>query len=216
MKKFLPQIPLVYLITDGETDPQNFSLRLPKTLKIIETAVQAGVSLVQIREKTLPAKFILELSREAVSITRGSPTKLLINDRADIALAAGADGVHLTSNSIPTRVIRQYFPKDFIIGVSTHTLGKAKLARCEGADFAVFSPVFYSPNKGKPQGTAGLSKVCRALNPWPVVALGGIDETNFAETLDAGAKGVAAIRLFSDLKKIPEIIERIKNVRKSE
>ena len=192
----------------------NFPIKSKITLQLIQTAVDAGVQLIHIREKKLPARLIFELVTKALKITKHSNTKLLVNDRADIARAANADGVHLTSNSIPTEIIRQNFLSKFIIGVSAHSIEKAQLAQFGGADFVTYSPIFYSPDKGEPQGIENLRQVCGGLNPFPVIALGGIDETNFAETLQAGAKGVAAIRLFIDNNKLPDIVKRIQSFKR--
>jgi len=190
--------PAIYLITKGESTAANFDKSLADILKIIEVAITAGVPLIQLREKNLPAKMLVELSLRVVSLTRGSLSRVLINDRADVALAAGADGVHLTANSIAPRVIRANFPPDFIIGVSAHSLAEAKAAADGGADFAVFGPVFTSPGKGDPQGIEKLKEICDRLNPFPVFGLGGVDESNLDEVIAAGAQGVAAIRSLND------------------
>ena len=187
--------PLIYLITDGEMTAQNFAEKSAETLNLITKAIEAKISLIQIREKQLSAKLVFELALQAAKITKNSDTKLLINDRADIALAANADGVHLMANSLSAKVIRKHFPKDFIIGISTHSLEKANEAKENGADFATFSPIFYSPNKGKPVGLDALREVCAKLKPFPIIALGGIDETNYREVLQI-ADGFAAIRFF--------------------
>ncbi len=189
---------LIYLITDGETTAENFIEKKKKILRLVETAGQTKISLIQIREKRLPARLIYELASEAVKLTRRTETKLLVNDRADIALAANADGVHLTSNSLSADIIRKNFPKDFIVGTSAHSIEKAEIAKRQGADFVTFSPIFPSPNKGKPQGIEKLREVCEQLKPFPVVALGGINETNWREVLQAGANGFAAIRFLNN------------------
>ena len=142
--------PLIYLITEGQTTPENFRQNSVQILDLIETAAKNKISLVQIREKNLPARLVFELAAEAVKITRRTKTKILINDRADIALAAEADGVHLTSQSLSAQTVRRSFSRDFIIGVSTHTIEEAEIARKQGADFITFSPVFASPGKGIP------------------------------------------------------------------
>lgn len=189
--------PLIYLITDGEITAENYSAKSLETLNLIKKAVEAEISLIQIREKQLSAKLVFELALQAAKITKHSTTKLLINDRADIALAANADGVHLTANSLPTEIIRANFPKDFIIGVSTHSLEKAEIAKNQGANFATFSPIFHSPNKGKPVGLNALREVCEKLKPFPIIALGGINGVNCREVLQI-ADGFAAIRFLKD------------------
>jgi len=197
--------PLIYLITDGAATTENFNEKKRNNLSLIKTAVQTKVSLIQIREKRLSARLVFELVSEAVKLTRGTPTKLLVNDRADIALAANADGVHLTSRSLSAKIIRRNFPKNFIIGVSAHSIEKAEIAKRQAADFVVFSPIFSSPGKADSQGIEKLRAVCRQLKPFPVLALGGVDETNYAETLAAGASGFAAIRFLNDEKKLREL-----------
>lgn len=206
MQKFLEQKPLIYLITKGEINAENFREKSFETLEIIKKAVESGISLIQIREKNLTAKLVFKLASEAVKITRNSNTKLLINDRADIALAAKADGVHLTEKSISSEIIRKNFPKDFIIGVSVHSLEKARIAKNQDADFATFSPIFDSPNKGKPLGLQNLREVCEKLKPFPIIALGGIDETNYREVLQI-AGGFAAIRFLNDAENLQRLFD---------
>ena len=194
--------PLLYLITPGATSDNNFSEESQRILDLIKAAVEAEISLVQIREKQLSARYVFELARKASQITRNTATKLLINDRADIALAADSDGVHLTPDSLSAKIIRQNFPENFIIGVSAHTLEDVLRIKNEAGDFATFSPTFPTPNKGEPQGLEKLREVCAAAKPFPVVALGGIDETNYESALKVGAQGVAAIRLFNDVERL--------------
>lgn len=191
--------PLIYLITDGEMTAENYAKKSLETLDLIKHAVAAKISLIQIREKQISAKAVFELALQAAKITKTSATKLLISDRADIALAANADGVHLTANSLSADVIRANFPKDFIVGVSTHSLEKAEIAKNQGADFATFSPIFHSPNKGKPVGLDALREVCEKLKPFPIIALGGIDGTNYREVLQI-ADGFAAIRFLKEMR----------------
>lgn len=197
MKTFLSRRPLIYLITGGTLTVENFPEKSGETLRIIAQAVDAGIPLVQLREKNLPAKLVFELTERAARMTRNSETGLLVNDRADIALAAAADGVHLTSASLPTEIIKQNFPADLVVGVSCHTPEKCLAAKNAGADFVTFSPVFESPGKGVPQGLDALREVCDNLKPFPVIALGGIDQTNFEAVLSVAA-GFAAIRFLND------------------
>ena len=150
--------PLVYLITKGESNSSNFHEKAKEILETIRAAVDAGVSLIQIREKQLSARSLFELAKNAAEITAKSKTKLLVNERADIAAAAGADGVHLTALSIPTAIIRQNFCPEFIIGVSVHSLEKAEAARKNGADFATFAPVIAVFSRWKVQDI-------KAVNP---------------------------------------------------
>lgn len=204
--------PLIYLITEGAATIQNFREKSIEILKLIEKAVEAKISLIQIREKQLSAKLLFELAREAAKITKDSETKLLVNERADIALAAKADGVHLPANSLSAEIIRANFPASFIIGVSAHTVAEVEKAKSEGADFATFSPIFPTVSKAKygaPQGIAKLREVVETVGEFPVIALGGINANNFAEAFRAGAKGIAAIRFLNDAAKLPEISKTI-------
>ncbi|HSK73131.1 MAG TPA: thiamine phosphate synthase [Pyrinomonadaceae bacterium] len=201
---------MIYLITTGEATAENFNRQKEQILKIIKASVEAKISLIQIREKKLTARLLFELARASALITKNTETKLLINDRADIALAAGADGVHLTSVSIPTNIIRRNFPENFIIGVSAHSLEKAENAKEQGADFVTFSPIFFTPNKGEPQGLENLRKVCEKLKPFPVVALGGIDENNYKTVLQSGASGFAAIRFLNNTDNLRKITKELR------
>ncbi|MGA9997984.1 MAG: thiamine phosphate synthase, partial [Pyrinomonadaceae bacterium] len=182
------ETPIIYLITSGETTSATrpSSAEFTRLLKLIEAAVTSQAQLVQLREKNLRARTLYELTVRAASITRGSDTRLLVNDRADIALAAGADGVHLTTRSLEAKVIRRAFPKDFLIGVSAHSLAEAQMACEGGANFATFGPVFETPSKlpyGPPVGLAKLSEAALSLPSFPLIALGGIARDNAREAL---------------------------------
>ena len=134
-----------------------------------------------------------------MEITRGSATRLLVNDRFDVARAAGADGVHLTSLSLPARVVREACGPEFLIGVSTHSLDEARVARDEGADFIVFGPVFETESKrafGPPQGLEELRRVTSELPEFPVLAIGGVSLDNAESCYAAGASGFAGISWF--------------------
>ena len=165
----------------------------------MEAVVAAGIPLVQLREKSLSARVLYELATRAAAIAKGSNTRLLVNDRFDISRAAGADGVHLTTRSLPASIVRQISGNDFLIGVSTHSLDEGLNARTQGANFVVFGPVFETPSKqlyGAPQGLKKLREVTNALHGFPVLAIGGINLDNTADCLTAGASGIAGISLF--------------------
>jgi len=143
---------------------------------------------------------LYELVSRAAEITRGTATRLLVNDRFDVARAAGADGVQLTSASLPVRVVRDVCGPDFVIGASTHSLEEARRARDEGADFVVFGPVFETESKrayGPPQGLDKLAQVVSELSGFPVLAIGGVTLDNAEKCLAAGASGVAGISWFA-------------------
>ena len=195
--------PILYLITRGVTDETTTteSVEFHQLLGQFSAAVSAGIQLIQIREKRLTARLLFELTSRALSITQGTGTRVLVNDRADIAAGAGADGVHLTTQSLEAAVVRQAFGERLLIGSSTHSVEEALRARDAGVDFIVFGPVFESPAKkkyGPPVGLQALSGVARELGPFPVIALGGISIKNGAECLCAGASGIAGISLFSE------------------
>lgn len=210
-----PPSPLIYLITSGQTtgqttpDGEDFNA----VLQLIQAAVTAQVDLVQIREKKLSGSVLYQLAKFAVNIAKGSVTKLLINDRSDIAAAANADGVHLTTTSLPTAVVRRSFGERFIIGVSTHSLEEASFARRDGADFVVFGPVFATASKreyGEPLGLTQLAQVCAELSPFPVLALGGVTKRNAAECFSAGAQGIAAISELAQPETLAAIVAEIR------
>lgn len=210
-----PQRPLVYLITSGETTARTTpeSEEFSAVLQLVGTAVAARIDLIQIREKELSANVLYQLSAKAASITKKSTTKLLINDRADIASAAGADGVHLTTASLPTEVVRQTFGDEFLIGVSTHSIEEVTLARRSRADFVVFGPVFATASKsayGDPLGLISLASVSSEVAPFPVLALGGVTIDNVPDCSRAGAAGVAAIRMFQQPDRLADIVDEIR------
>ena len=205
------QRPITCLITSGETTSATTGegAEFSALLSLVRSAVAARVTLVQLREKRLSARTLYELASHAASIARGSQTRVLVNDRADIARAAACDGVQLTTRSLDSRVVRRAFGEVFLIGVSAHTPDEARDARDGGADFAVFGPVFDTPSKrayGTPLGVERLREAAHALAPFPLIAVGGINETNARSVLSAGAAGVAAIRMFADEQNLSRVV----------
>ena len=170
-------------------------------LAAIERAVAQGVDRIQIREKDLPTRDLLALTRRAIALSRPRRTQVLVNERTDVALAAGADGVHLPARSIAPIELRRIAPPGFLIGVSCHCLEEIRRAEREGADFLVFGPIVPTPSKqiyGDPQGLDRLREAVRAT-ALAVLALGGISSKNLDECVNTGAAGVAGITLFQDL-----------------
>ena len=213
--RFDPSKPILYLITRGAslstTTPHGPEFK--QILEQVSAAVANRIDLIQLREKLLTARVLFELTEQSAALTRGSATRLLVNDRADIAAAAGADGVHLTTQSIDAKTIRRTFGEDFLIGVSTHSRAEAEIAKEGGADFVMFGPVFATASKekfGPPIGLAKLERAARELAPFPVLALGGIDVTNARDCLRAGASGIAGISLFQEPNRISEVVRKLR------
>ncbi len=186
---------LRYYITDGRGQAH----RQDWLLERMSAAAAAGVDYIQMREKDLSARAQWELARAALERLRAFPaTRLLINDRLDVALAAGAQGVHLPGGGLAIADARRLAPPGFLIAASCHAPGEAVAAAEAGADFLVFGPVFATPSKpgATPAGLAALAAACRAAIP--VLALGGVNRENAAECLAAGAAGIAGIRMFQE------------------
>lgn len=191
-------------------------------LEKIRAAVGAQVDWIQIREKDQTTRELLALAQEAVGITqtRGGKTRVLVNDRLDVALACGAAGVHLGRESVPAKEVVKWCragnaPDRFLIGVSCHSVEETQAAESAGADYVFFGPIYDTPSKrafGNPQGIARLVEVSAAVRI-PVIAIGGINEQNAAECLRAGAKGIAAIRLFQEAKDGPALVESVAGLR---
>lgn len=180
----------LYLITDRKLFHAQCSLYLA-----LETALQGGVKYIQLREKRLPARKLLEMASWVIELTREYDAKLLINDRVDIALAVGADGVHLGQKSLPAHAVRKITGDNFLIGVSTHGIDEALQAEKDGADFITLGPIYNTPSKlryGDPIGVDILRQVKSKVSV-PVLAIGGIKTDTVNEVLSAGADGVAVI-----------------------
>ena len=153
----------------------------------------AGVRAVQVREKDLDDRAVLELARQARAVL---PT-VLVNGRLDLALAAGADGAHLPADGVPVAALRRRFGDGVLLGVSTHSVEEVERALRDGADYVTFGPVWPTPSKeryGPPLGVEALARAARV--GIPVYALGGVMLSRFGAAAAAGAAGVAGIRLF--------------------
>jgi thiamine-phosphate pyrophosphorylase len=164
------------------------------SLDVAARAAGDGVEMIQIRAKELSAR---ELSSLVAKVTRvAQSSKVLVNTRTDVALACGAHGVHLPAGSMPPDTIRRIAPPGFLIGVSCHNLDELRAAEREGADFAVYGPVF--PSLTKSLAPIGLDALRRAVAAaqLPVYALGGVTRENAAACIAAGAAGIAGISLF--------------------
>src|SRR5438132_3023286 len=156
---------------------------------VVEAALDAGLPAVQLREKDLPGRPLLALAERLRAATTRTGALFFVNDRLDVALAAGADGVQLGGGSMPIEVARQLLPSGALVGISTHAPGEARA----DADFALFGPVWETPSKAGAQGEARLGEAVRAA-ALPVLAIGGVTAERVPAALGAGAAGVAVIR----------------------
>jgi thiamine-phosphate pyrophosphorylase len=208
---------LLYYITDRSQFRGDERARRHALLARVAEAALAGVDYIQLREKDLSAREFETLARDVVAAVReNSPsTRLLINSRTDVALAAGADGVHLRAGDVKPHEVRQVLEVSahrppatdhFLLAASCHTAADVFRAESEAADFAVFAPVFEKEDS-QPTGLAALREVCRTKIP--VLALGGVSLENAASCLNAGAAGIAAIRLFQE-NKLEDVVRALR------
>ncbi len=177
---------------------------------VVEAAVRGGVGAIQLREKDTTAAELLTVARKIKAITRQSGAIFIVNDRVDIAAAADADGVHLGQEDLPIAEARNVLGPGKIIGISTHSTEQARVAEKNGADYIGVGPVFATPTK--PEALAqGLSLVAAISDSvrLPCVAIGGIDESNVRQVLDAGAQRIAVVRAISgapDVEKAASVL----------
>jgi thiamine-phosphate pyrophosphorylase len=221
----MPDRCLLYYITDRSQFRGDERARRHALLAKVAESARAGVDYIQLREKDLTARELETLARQVAKLVReNSPsTRLLINSRTDIALAAGADGVHLRADDVKPHEVRQVLEVSghhalttdhFLVAASCHTAADVFHAESEAADFAVFAPVFekkdapgFEKKDTQPTGLAALRKACEVKIP--VLALGGVSLENAASCLDAGAAGIAAIRLFQE-NKIEDVVRALR------
>jgi thiamine-phosphate pyrophosphorylase len=212
---------LLYYITDRAQFPGDEHARRGAVLKKIAEAIRCRVDVIQLREKDLPTRELEALAHAALRVVRPPgadsrelTTRLLINSRTDVAVACGADGVHLQSDDISPSEVRRIWAQAghssrALVSVSCRSALEVARAASEGADFAVFAPVFEKKDvpQASPAGLGGLREACR--QKIPVLALGGIILENARACVDAGAAGVAAIRLFQE-NDIAEVVRQLR------
>jgi len=204
----------LYLVTDRTLS------RGRSILKIVKAAVRSGVTVVQLREKNVSTKIFAEEGLRIRDFLEKERIPLIINDRIDVALAIGADGVHLGQDDMPLKLARRILPDEFIIGVSVGSIEEAVKAEKGGADYLGLSPVYFSSTKkdaGEPLGLDEIIKIREEVSI-PLVGIGGLNYKNSAEVIKAGITGIAvvsAIVAADDPGKaaasLKEIIQRAKN-----
>ncbi|MBI4265954.1 MAG: thiamine phosphate synthase [Acidobacteria bacterium] len=188
--------PVICMITDRRRPGGDWESGL---VERIAAAARAGVHLIQIRERDLDARALARLVERGVAAVRGTGARILVNDRVDVALAAGAHGVHLRGDSMAASRVRAVVPPAFVIGRSVHARGEAERVTADGGlDYLVYGTVFESGSKPEacPAGLAALAEVT-AATALPVLAVGGVTAERAAEVAWGGAAGIAAIGLFA-------------------
>jgi thiamine-phosphate pyrophosphorylase len=198
----------LYLVSDrGQTGGRPLD-------DLIAAASHAGLPAVQMRERDLPTRELAALIRAVRTAVTGRSTRVLVNDRVDLALALDADGVHLRANSLPTGRVRTMIGPGHLLGVSTHSLEEVRRAQEDGADFVVFGPVYETPSKriyGMPQGLEGLSQVCKIARV-PVFAIGGMTPGRVVEVRRAGAHGAAVVSSILSAPDVPAVVREFLQV----
>lgn len=194
--------PKLYYITDRRQFPGDPQEQERQLLEKIRECATAGVDYIQLREKDLRSRALEMLAQKAMASLDGSRTKLLINSRTDVSLACSAHGVHLPSDDLPASEVRAMWMRAStaspVIGVSAHTRAEVEYAEAHGADIAVFAPVFEKSGAVNASGLEELRRICQSRRSIPVFALGGVTLENARHCLEAGAAGIAGIRLFQE------------------
>ena len=183
------RLPRVYPITDVQLSGLSHAEQ-------VELLSLGGASLVQLREKQMPASEFYDQAKAAVSVAERNGVKLIVNDRVDVALAANAHGVHLGQDDMPPEAARRLLGAEVILGFSTHNIEQAVAATELPIDYIAIGPIFQTSTKTDTSpvlGLEGLRAVRRAIGDFPLVAIGGISHVNAAEVVEAGADSVAVI-----------------------
>jgi thiamine-phosphate pyrophosphorylase len=188
---------MICLVTDRRRFPDADD-NLDRLVDLVAAAAGAGIELIQIRERDLDARRLTALVKRCVAVTERTPTKVLVNDRADVAVAAGAEGVHLRGDSMSAEAARSFLGEGAIIGRSVHSADEAGAVASTGAvDLLIFGTLYASASKSAAHPVATLAELAAACRVGiPVLAIGGITVARAAEAARAGAAGVAGIGLF--------------------
>ncbi len=179
-----------------------------------EAAVEEGVGVVQLRMKGEPRDAVAEMARRLRALTRGTQTRLIINDDVEVAVECGADGVHVGQKDTPANEARRRLPPGMWVGLSTHNAEQVAEAEVLAPDYIGIGPVFPTPTKSPPDpavGTDGLRELLRRTSR-PAVAIGGINETNLREVLTAGACNFAVVRAVCDAPRPREALRRLMDI----
>lgn len=206
------QEPLLCLVTDRQRLPgQTDAERMDALDRLVAVAVDAGLDLVQIRERDLDAAVLARVVERAVRRSRGTATAVVVNDRVDVALAAGADGVHLRGDSIPPAAARALAPPGWLIGCSVHSADDTRSV-APACDYLIAGTMFATSSKPGVRllGSTGLRTIVAAAGRTPVLAIGGVTVGRASEVARSGARGVAAIGLFTNLS--DTAVERLKKI----
>ena len=198
--------PILCLVTSGTSRPD---------LETIRAAAQGGVDLIHVRERQLDDRSLAALVRAVLNVVGGTGARVVVNDRLDVALAAGAAGVHLRGDSMAAADVRRLAPEGYLVGRSVHSVKEAQDAeRGGGADYLVFGTVFPSVNKPDGHPIAGvdeLRRACAAVR-LPILAIGGVSGATVVEVMAAGAAGVAAIGLFAPNERVADTVRTVRRL----
>jgi thiamine-phosphate pyrophosphorylase len=222
----LLRAPILCYVTDRKGLASADKDQREALLKRVATVAAAGIDWIQIREKDLSVKELSSLTRDAIAQTKqieernGPASRILVNERLDVAYSERAGGVHLGEHSLPVHDVRKWLDakldfaegNKFLVGVSCHSVQAAASAARGGADYIFFGPLFATPSKapfGPPQGLERLAEVCRSVTI-PVLAIGGITFDNASDCIAAGVGGIAAIRVFQEEENLASVVSELR------
>jgi thiamine-phosphate pyrophosphorylase len=222
----LPRTPILCYVTDRKGLTSGDNDQKQALLKRVVAAAAAGVDWIQMREKDLSGKELSSLTRDAVAQTkqinerRTKATRIVVNERFDVAYSGRAGGVHLGEHSLPVADVCKWLAakqnlaegNKFLVGVSCHSVQAAATAARNGADYIFFGPVFATPSKaqfGAPQGLQRLAEACSAVSI-PVLAIGGVTLNNASDCFAAGSGGIAAMRLFQEAENLAALVTQLR------